>query len=176
MKHLTLFFAITFCCSTLSAQLVAKINPGGLLTATGSGSLEWFVSQRFSVQLDGYLTPGTTKGDTEFAGGGAGVSARCYLGAADRPTGLFVSPFVAQHWVAFEDIRSVAYNYNFTALGGQVGYQLTINNILTVELGCGAWAGLNVPTFKQAFGVGDYYGEGLKLWLNLGAGVAIWKK
>lgn len=177
MKHLTLFFAVTLCCcSPVSAQLVAKVNPGGLLSGTGSGSLEWFVSRHFSVQLDGYLTPGATKGDTEFSGGGAGVSARYYLSAADRPTGLFVAPFVAQHWVAFDDARSVAYNYNFTALGGQVGYQLTFKKIMTVELGCGAWTGLNVPTFRQAFGVSDYYGEGLNFWLNASLGIVLWSE
>ena len=177
MKHFIILFLIfPFLATEASAQLVAKINPGGLLLGTGSASLEGFLSNRISAQLDGYLTPGATKSGIDFSGAGLGLSARFYATTSERPTGLFLSPFVAQHWVSFNDVRAIEHRYNFTALGGQVGYQLEFNRMLSVELGGGIWTGLNVPTFKQAFGVNEYYGEGLNFWLNIGVGIVLWSK
>jgi hypothetical protein len=177
MKHLAgLICFFIFFIGQLEAQLVAKVNPAGLAFGLGSGSLEGFVSNRFSLQLDGYIIPSSERGGLDFSGGGVGVSGRFYATSSPRPTGLFASPFVAQQWVSFNDIRSIAHSYNITALGGQVGYQLTIKKIVTIEAAAGIWTGLNVPNIKQAFGVKEYYGEGASFWLNVGAGFVLWSK
>jgi len=158
-----------------SAQVVVKVNPGGLILGAGSASLEWFANPRLSLQVDGHVMPGNTLNGLSFSGGGAGLSGRFYATASPRPTGLFASGVLAQHWISFRDIRSIEHQYTYTALGAHLGYQLTINNILTLEAGAGIWTGVNVPQIRQAFGVNEYYGEGANLWLNLGVGVLIWK-
>lgn len=178
MKHLTALLLITFALlSGISvAQVVVKANPGGLALGAGSASVEWFASSRISAQLDGYWMPGTTRNSLTFSGAGVGVSGRYYATSSDRPTGLFISPMLAQHWIYFDDLRSVPYQYNFTSLGGQLGYQYTLKRIVTLEIGAGIWSGLNVPTIKQAFGSPDYYGKGLNVWLNAGLGIVLWSK
>lgn len=177
MKHFILFFSTFFLLSkSVDAQLVLKANPGGLLLGPGSSSVEWFVSSRFSMQADGYFLPGSKRDNIKFYGAGAGVSGRLYASDAARPTGFFVSPFVAQYWIAFDDLRSVSHQYNFVALGGQVGYQKILKETVTIEAGIGLWTGLNVPFIDQAFGVANYFGEGANVWLNLGIGLVIWKR
>lgn len=158
------------------AQVVVKVNPGGLALGAGSASVEWFASNRISAQLDVYWMPGTTRNSLTFSGTGVGVSGRYYATSSDRPTGLFISPMLAQHWISFDDLRSVPQQYSYTALGGHLGYQHTRMKILTIELGAGLWSGINVPTIKQSFGSSDYYGKGLNVWLNLGLGIVLWSK
>lgn len=177
MKHVMLILALNlFLCGAATAQLVVKANPGGLITGVGSASVECFATRRISGQLDGYLIPVTEKKGLPFSGGGVGLSARYYATNNKRPTGLFVSPFVAQHWISFQDIRRIQHAYNYTALGGQIGYQHVFKGILVVDVGGGAWTGLNVPSIRQALGVSDYYGEGINWWVNIGVGLVLWSK
>lgn len=178
MKHFPLLIFLCAYVGTISparAQLVVKANPGGLALGMGAGSVEYFVAQNFSAQADVYLIPGVVRDDIDYSGWGAGLSGRIYALAQQRPSGLFLSPFVARHWVSFEDVRSVEHRYSFTALGGQLGYQWSPFHWLTVEGGGGVWTGLDVPTLKQTFGVTDYYGNGLNWYLNLGLGIVLWK-
>jgi hypothetical protein len=158
------------------AQLIAKVNPGGLITGLGSASIECFASKRISGQLDGFFIRPTENNGISFAGAGAGVSARYYVTSKERPAGFFISPAVAEHWISFKDIRSIDHNYQYTALGGQIGYQAAHRKIITFEVAGGLWTGLNVPTIVQAFGVKNYYGEGLNWWLSIGLGLIIWSK
>ncbi len=158
------------------AQLTLKVNPGGLITGLGSAGIECFVGKRISGQLDGFFIRPTEKNGISFTGAGAGVSARYYVTSNQRPAGLFISPAVVEHWILFKDIRSVDHAYQYTALGGQIGYQAAHRKIITFEVAGGLWTGLNVPTITQAFGVKNYYGEGLNWWLNIGLGLIIWSK
>jgi hypothetical protein len=159
--------------SSAQAQLVAKLNPLGLALETGSASVEYFLGRHFSAQIDGYWVPSAQREGTEFSGGGVGLSLRYYIGTDRRPTGLFVSPMVASLGASFQDLRGLRYQYGYTALGGQLGYQRSFGGLLTIELGVGAWQGLGIEK-QQTFGVGEYFGEGTNLWLNLGLGLLIW--
>lgn len=172
---LVILFACIGTTTPARAQLVVKANPGGLALDMGTGSVEYFVARHFSAQADAYFIPGTERQGTDYSGWGAGLSGRVYALARQRPSGLFLSPFLARYWMSFKDIRSVEHRYSFTALGGQLGCQWSLNHWLTVEGGAGIWTGLDVPTLKQTFGVTDYYGNGLNWHLNLGLGIVIWQ-
>lgn len=177
MKHFTLvllFSSVGFW-GTATAQFVAKANPGGLLLGAGSASLELFLNQRFSAQLDGHFMPKNTLNGLPFSGAGVGLSGRFYATASTRPTGLFASATAARHWMTVRDLRTVEHQYAYTALGIHAGYQLTLINMITLEAGAGVWTGINIPQIRQAFGVNEYYGEGANFWLNLGVGVQIWR-
>lgn len=171
-----LLFVLLFTSGVTHAQLLVKLNPAGFWAGPASGSAEIFLNNRISASLDGYWLPGKTVGNIGFYGGGAGVSGRFYATRLERPRGLFLSPFVAEQWIGYQDIRSIRHNYHFTALGGQAGFQWVWQKIISLEIGAGGWSGLNVPVEQRSYGVNIYYGEGFNWWVNVAVGVVLWTK
>ncbi len=160
-------------------RAVIKANPLSALTLTGSGFVEYAVTDNVSLQL-GAFTTGLTVSNVKFKGYGFTPEVRYYfMENKVAPMGLYVAGYGRiQNFkltVVKEDSEGVPREYSATyapiGLGAAVGNQWIFNSGFTLDLFLGA--GYNSGSLKVNAGTEKDFDTGIIGDMILGGGFGL---
>lgn len=160
MKKITwiaTFVAIGLLLNNVSkAQNVVKVNYLSVALSTINVAYETPISDKSTVQLQGYYWLGGSLGDVDYSGYGITPEWRFYPGG-EAPQGFFLAPYLRyQNWSIKSTVEGETYDQaeaTSTSIGGGVvlGGQWIFGDLITLDV----WGGPGYNSYDISYDVGE---------------------